>query len=233
MKYLLTIIALTVLAASSAFAQSTQMSVQEIEPLFQNASAETGVDVRLLRVVAWIESRYKPRAVSYKNGRPCAYGLMQLIPATAARFGVNDPFDPLQNVLGGARYLKYLHKMFNGDVSLMLASYNAGEGAVLKYGRNVPPYRETINYVSSGRALLARSGMPVIYQPAPALAPPVAPASTTVQVAELARPVAPPPTSSFVRRPAAQTTVEQKTSEQAESSVKPVSFVRRAPLRLL
>jgi soluble lytic murein transglycosylase-like protein len=72
---------------------------------------------------------------------------MQLMPGTAARFGVTNIFDPKQNIEGGARYMRFLLDHFNGDVSLALAGYNAGEGAVKKYGRRIPPYRETQDYV--------------------------------------------------------------------------------------
>lgn len=214
------------------------MSAQELEPYFQASAARNGVDVRLLRTVAWIESSYKRRATSYKNGKPCAYGLMQLIPATAARFGVTDVFDPAQNIEGGARYLRVLLEMFGGDVSLALAGYNAGEGAVLKYGRRVPPYPETINYVAKGRSLLARAGLPgaayvqatarittpqiAAKQPAPAA--PAAPPETL--------PAAPPPrvTTSFIRRvggtppaPPAEAVVAPSRDQSVQS------FVRRNP----
>ena len=89
------------------------------------------------------ESSFKKHAISNKGAR----GLMQLIPPTAARFGVRDIFDPRQNIEGGARYMRFLLDMFGGDVRLALAGYNAGEGAVLKYGRRIPPYRETQEYV--------------------------------------------------------------------------------------
>lgn len=72
---------------------------------------------------------------------------MQLMPGTAARFGVRHSFDPAQNIAGGTRYLKQLMGKFNGRVDLVLASYNAGEGAVVRFGHRVPPYRETRNYV--------------------------------------------------------------------------------------
>jgi soluble lytic murein transglycosylase-like protein len=98
------------------------------------------------------ESSFKRFALSHKGAR----GLMQLMPATAARLGVRDIFDPRQNIEGGVKYMRILLNMFDGDVRLALAGYNAGEGAVLKYGRNVPPYRETQEYV---RRISARYAM--------------------------------------------------------------------------
>jgi soluble lytic murein transglycosylase-like protein len=89
------------------------------------------------------ESSFKKRALSHKG----ASGLMQLMPATARRFGVSNIWDPRQNIEGGARYMRVLLDMFEGDVRLALAGYNAGEGAVMKYGYRVPPYSETREYV--------------------------------------------------------------------------------------
>ncbi len=89
-----------------------------------------------------IESDYSPRVVSHAG----AMGLMQLMPRTAASMGVRDPFDPRQNILGGSRYLRILANMFNGDLVLTIAAYNAGEGAVMRYN-GVPPYEETQRYV--------------------------------------------------------------------------------------
>jgi soluble lytic murein transglycosylase-like protein len=89
------------------------------------------------------ESHFNARVVSPKGAR----GLMQLMPGTGARFGVRKPFDPAENIMGGTRYLKLLLDSFDGRVDLVLASYNAGEGAVMKYGGRVPPYRETRDYV--------------------------------------------------------------------------------------
>jgi soluble lytic murein transglycosylase-like protein len=97
----------------------------------------------LLYAIMHRESAFKKRALSHKGAR----GLMQLMPATAARFGVRDIFDPAQNIDAGARYMRWLLNRFDGDVRLALAGYNAGEGAVDKYGRRVPPYRETQEYV--------------------------------------------------------------------------------------
>jgi soluble lytic murein transglycosylase-like protein len=102
-----------------------------------------GLESALLHAVISVESRYSPNAVS-KAG---AIGLMQLMPDTAKRYGVVDPLDPLQNLRGGARYLRYLLKKYNNDRNLALAAYNAGEASVAKYGNQIPPYPETTNYV--------------------------------------------------------------------------------------
>ena len=90
------------------------------------------------------ESKFKSRAISHKGAR----GLMQLIPATAVRFGATDIYDPQQNIEVGVKYMRWLLNKFDGDIRLALAAYNAGEGAVIKHGRQIPPYRETQNYVS-------------------------------------------------------------------------------------
>lgn len=89
------------------------------------------------------ESSFKLKATSYKGAR----GLMQLMPGTAARFGVTNIYDPKQNIEGGVKYMRWLMDAFGGDVSLALAGYNAGEGAVMKYGNQIPPYTETREYV--------------------------------------------------------------------------------------
>jgi len=99
---------------------------------------------QLIHSVIKVESNYNPHAISNKG----ALGLMQLIPSTARRFGVSDAFNPVQNIEGGAKYLRYLLDLYGGDYPLALAAYNAGEGAVTKYG-GVPPYAETQNYVIS------------------------------------------------------------------------------------
>jgi soluble lytic murein transglycosylase-like protein len=96
----------------------------------------------LIRAVIQAESAGDPRAVSRKG----ALGLMQLMPTTAERLGISDPFDPRQNVLGGTCYLRFLLDTFRGDVTLALAAYNAGETAVFRH-RGVPPYRETRQYL--------------------------------------------------------------------------------------
>ena len=97
----------------------------------------------LLHAVISAESGYNPLARSAKGAR----GLMQLMPATARRYGVENPLDPQQNIYGGAAYLHDLLALFGNDVQLALAAYNAGEGTVMEYGNRIPPYRETTQYV--------------------------------------------------------------------------------------
>jgi soluble lytic murein transglycosylase-like protein len=109
----------------------------------QAAASASNLDPQLLHAVISAESGYNPSARS----RAGAVGLMQLMPQTAARYSVIDRLDPHQNIHGGARYLRDLLQMFNNDLTLALAAYNAGEQAVVKYGNRVPPYRETVAYV--------------------------------------------------------------------------------------
>ena len=116
---------------------------ERIDSLIKMNAARFGVDPYLVFCVIEQESRFKQFARSPKG----AQGLMQLMPGTARRLGVRRPYDPAENIMGGTRYLKELMTMFGGRVDLVLASYNAGEGAVMKYGRSVPPYRETRDYV--------------------------------------------------------------------------------------
>ncbi len=114
-----------------------------IDGLIKQNGAKYGVDPYLIFCVMEQESHFNARALSPKGAR----GLMQLMPGTSARFGISRPSDPAQNIAGGTRYLKQLMGQFNGRIDLVLASYNAGEGAVMKFGRKVPPYRETRDYV--------------------------------------------------------------------------------------
>jgi hypothetical protein len=111
--------------------------------LVEQTAGQFGIDAALLHAVISVESSYDPNAVSRRG----AGGLMQLMPATAKRLGVANVFDPVDNVRGGARYLAELLKTFENDLPLALAAYNAGEAAVLKYGKRIPPYRETTDYV--------------------------------------------------------------------------------------
>lgn len=116
---------------------------KHLDGLIRQNGMKYGVDPYLIFCVMEQESHFNARALSPKGAR----GLMQLMPGTAARFGVKRSGDPAQNIAGGTRYLKQLIGQFEGRVDLVLASYNAGEGAVLKFGRKVPPYRETRDYV--------------------------------------------------------------------------------------
>lgn len=135
-----------------------------IDHLIKINAARFGIDPYLVFCVIEQESQFKTHARSPKG----AQGLMQLMPGTARRLGVRRPYDPAENIAGGTRYLKELMTMFGGRVDLVLASYNAGEGAVMKYGRNVPPYRETRDYVKKigkrygidGRKPSDESGVP-------------------------------------------------------------------------
>lgn len=111
--------------------------------LVSHAAADTGLPESLLHAVIKVESNYNADAVSHKG----AVGLMQLMPETARRYGVLDARDPAANVLGGARYLKYLLALFDADLALALAAYNAGPAAVLRSRRALPPYAETRRYV--------------------------------------------------------------------------------------
>ena len=115
------------------------------------AAAQHGVDEAIVRAIIHAESSFNPNAMS----RVGAQGLMQLMPATARRFGVGNAFDAGQNIQGGVQYLAWLLKRYNGDLTLAAAGYNAGEGAVDKY-KGVPPYNETRRYVERVRVLAER-----------------------------------------------------------------------------
>lgn len=115
----------------------------DLRQLVREISGERGLDPRLVDALVRVESGYNPKAVSRKG----AQGLMQLMPDTASRLDVDDPFDPEQNVRGGVRELDRLIDRYSGNLQLALAAYNAGEGAVEKH-RGIPPYRETREYVA-------------------------------------------------------------------------------------
>ena len=139
----------------------------EVRNLVAEAAKTHDVSAALVESVIQVESNFNPHAVSPKG----AQGLMQLMPSTARRFGVKNSFDPKQNIDGGVRYLKFLRETF-GDDRLAVAAYNAGEGAVMKYG-NVPPYAETMDYVTkvgrkygqARRAELAKKKAQVALEP--------------------------------------------------------------------
>lgn len=135
----------------------------QVDGYITDSATRHGLDPLLIYSVMHQESSFKQRAISYKGAR----GLMQLMPGTAARFGVTNIFDPKQNIDAGSRYMKWLLNRFQGDLSLALAGYNAGEGAVDKYGWRIPPYAETQEYVRriSRRYNLLRDPNAAIYAP--------------------------------------------------------------------
>jgi hypothetical protein len=121
---------------------SVRLNTEAYAAEVRAAALEFGVEEAVVRAIIHAESAFRPNAVSHAG----AQGLMQLIPATASRFGVGDVFDPNQNIRGGVQYLAWLLKRFNNDLTLAAAGYNAGEGAVDRHG-GVPPYAETQRYV--------------------------------------------------------------------------------------
>lgn len=118
-------------------------SSKNLDEIYQEASQTYGVSVDLLKAMTKQESNFNPNATS----RSGAQGLMQLMPATAAGLGVTDAYDPYQNIMGGAKYIRQMLDKYNGNVSLALAAYNAGSNNVDKYG-GIPPFAETQNYVA-------------------------------------------------------------------------------------
>ncbi|MCW5965258.1 MAG: lytic transglycosylase domain-containing protein [Bryobacterales bacterium] len=145
--------------------QTPDVDSTEIRGMIEDTARRHGVDPALIHSVVRVESNYQQKAISHKG----AQGLMQLIPATAQRYGVANAFDPTQNLEGGVRYLKYLTERFDGDLRLALAAYNAGEGAVDRH-QGIPPYQETQQYVTKvTRELQMRgSAVPALAESAPA-----------------------------------------------------------------
>ncbi|MCF8158897.1 MAG: lytic transglycosylase domain-containing protein [Burkholderiaceae bacterium] len=119
------------------------LSRQQIRDAVASAAAQTAIEPALLHAVIRVESNYNPKTLSPRG----AQGLMQLMPSTARRFNVTNPYDPAQNVLAGAQYLRELHVLFNGNMPLILAAYNAGPRAVSKHHMRIPPFIETRLYV--------------------------------------------------------------------------------------
>lgn len=129
----------------------------DAERKLRDACAQRGLDFRLISCLVEAESGFNHYTMSKKG----AVGLMQLMPGTAKRFGCSDPWDLDQNIEGGTRFLGYLHEYFGGNIPLILAGYNAGEGAVMKYSRKIPPYSETVRYVFT---ILNRYGSPSLIE---------------------------------------------------------------------
>ena len=153
------------------------------EPLIGSTAERYNVDPNLLWTIAYLESLFRHNAVSYKNGKPCAYGLMQFTGSTAARYGLTNPHDPRESLNAAARYVRDLQTRFGPRIDLILAAYNAGEGTVAAFrdGRTlvlphnkiinpqaqrtggIPPYTETRQYVARGEIIyqeLTRSVIP-------------------------------------------------------------------------
>jgi len=150
---LLTLPAVSSAAAPAAVSGRTALERADLRELVQTISLEHGVDPSLVDALVRVESSYDPNAVSRRG----AMGLMQLMPATAKRLGVDDPFDPEKNIRGGVREVSRLIDQYSGNLQFALAAYNAGEGAVARY-RGVPPFAETRNYVA--RILTIYTGQP-------------------------------------------------------------------------
>jgi len=155
-------LAMSATNASSALRGFTTGDSQ-VDGYLVDSGTRNGIDPLLLYSIMHQESSFKSHAISPKGAR----GLMQLMPGTAIRYGVTNIFDPRQNIEGGARYVRFLLDRFDGDVNLTLAGYNAGEGAVEKYGRRIPPYAETQEYVRriSRRYSLLRDPDAALYAP--------------------------------------------------------------------
>jgi hypothetical protein len=132
-------------------AAPSTLSPADVRGLVDRLAARHGVDVKLAQALVQVESNYEPRAVSSKG----ASGLMQIMPSLAREYALDDPFDPEKNLDAGLRHLRGLLDLFKSDVRLALAAYNAGLGAVTRYG-GVPPYRETQNYVQRIMTLVQR-----------------------------------------------------------------------------
>jgi len=125
------------------YAMPSADAIRKYTPMIESAAHNLGVDVALVHAVISAESGYNPVAVSRAGAR----GLMQLMPETAKRYGVQNIHDPMENINGGVRYLRDLLTMFNGNLELAIAAYNAGENAVIRAGNRIPPYAETAQYV--------------------------------------------------------------------------------------
>ena len=152
-------------APAVTFRTTTPLNKRAVlyQDLIEEHAALNVVNPDLVRALIQAESAFNPRAVSSKG----AMGLMQLMPGTAAEHGVIDAFNPAENIRAGVKYLKHLLDTYDGRVELALAAYNAGPGAVKKYGGKIPPYRETRNYVAKIQSTTGVAGVPVAQVAAP------------------------------------------------------------------
>ncbi|MEO5692855.1 MAG: lytic transglycosylase domain-containing protein [Usitatibacter sp.] len=135
--------AYTAAAGAPQYSLPREEMIRMYAPIIDSLSRTHNVEPSLVHAVITAESGYNPGAVSRAGAR----GLMQLMPDTARRFGVQNIMDPTENIQGGVRYLRELLTMFNGNKELAVAAYNAGENAVIRHGNRIPPYAETVNYV--------------------------------------------------------------------------------------
>lgn len=142
-------------AAALRVIEQRKRALPGIERFIRTVGLQYGIDPELVRTMIEVESAWNPRARS----RQGALGLMQLLPETGTRFGVRNIFDPMENVLGGIRYLRFLLDLFGGDLQLALAAYNAGENAVTASG-GIPPYVETQDYLARVKARYRKLGRP-------------------------------------------------------------------------
>jgi soluble lytic murein transglycosylase-like protein len=151
-------------AVSSSAKKNVSSPPAHLDTMIEQAAVQHQVDPELVRAIVRVESNFNPNAVSPAG----AHGLMQLIPATARRFGVANPFDPRANLDGGIRYLKHLLGLYKGDLQLALAAYNAGENSVARY-RGVPAFRETQDYIRKVGALYPLGRLATGFRPAPGI----------------------------------------------------------------
>jgi len=153
--------AATNVRATRPISGSSVLYSSRYDTLIEEHASKQNLRPDLVRAVIQVESGFNPYALSNKG----AMGLMQLMPGTARELGVRNAYDPVQNIRGGTEYLRQLLDKFGGDEALALAAYNAGAGAVSRYGSHIPPYRETQQYVEKirGRASLYTGGAAPIY----------------------------------------------------------------------
>ncbi|MDR3701188.1 MAG: lytic transglycosylase domain-containing protein [Candidatus Sulfopaludibacter sp.] len=169
----------SVVVSNRAVNQSAEQATpipSGLNELVESIAARHDLSPQLIHAVIKTESNYNPHAISPKG----ALGLMQLMPSTARRFSVSHVFDPVENIEGGARYLKYLLELYDGDCPLALAAYNAGEAAVAKYN-GIPPFPETQNYVVQVKNNLEKlaAAAQALQAPPSAVQPPPPPSGPT------------------------------------------------------